>query len=603
MSDNNNINVPAPEIGPYTQLTPFRFWCQKVLPLVYDESLSYYELLCKVVDYLNKTMEDVDQMISDMTDFRDTYIAFSRAVTDKVEQLETYINNYFDNLDVQDEIDHKLDEMALDGYFSDLFNTLFYNDLMTEGASVVTNWIQENLLQETGYVIDKSLTVEDAAADAKTVGDELEKYALLPEDPTIINVDFMEEVGIVNRLDLTVFSTGDDYQGRHAIIDVNPGEKYLITCYTQNSTYPGCFALAEGGTTAIVPNLIQGSNGSTHTDEEITIPENGAKLYVNANYPGVIQIKQVSPHITQEMFEKQLFGYPKTMKALYDGTNLFIKKKSEKDFKDLIIKFGDSAIGNNLFTFLGFYKQNNTGDMTDDFSTFDATYNADQTDWFAPYMVKAIENADGDHPTSVYFTGGNHRSNNTGSGAGATATQNSLTFKIDGVTPVANRVYNCAFVDIYIDNSVNGYNTSKDDGSGRNILQEKRHLHITPDKIEVEQVILPLEEILIERFYGLQIYASGSNVVFKGGNERKPFAISSGYNTGNKTTKDIEVRSSNFVFEMGIDDIDLGLFPYNFDSFGGFTSGNKAYTNLIYNNTNNFDDDEEYFYKGWYKVN
>lgn len=32
----------------------FDFWCQKVLPLVYDDSLSYYEVLCKVVDKLNQ---------------------------------------------------------------------------------------------------------------------------------------------------------------------------------------------------------------------------------------------------------------------------------------------------------------------------------------------------------------------------------------------------------------------------------------------------------------------------------------------------------------------------------------------------------------------
>lgn len=34
-----------PAMGNYADLKPFRFWCQKVLPLVYDESLSYYELL------------------------------------------------------------------------------------------------------------------------------------------------------------------------------------------------------------------------------------------------------------------------------------------------------------------------------------------------------------------------------------------------------------------------------------------------------------------------------------------------------------------------------------------------------------------------------
>ena len=30
------------------------FYCQKVLPLAYDDSLSYYELLCKVVKYVNE---------------------------------------------------------------------------------------------------------------------------------------------------------------------------------------------------------------------------------------------------------------------------------------------------------------------------------------------------------------------------------------------------------------------------------------------------------------------------------------------------------------------------------------------------------------------
>lgn len=54
-------------------MTAFRFWCQKVLPLVYDESLSYYEILCKVVDYINKLIEqdkvfgtELDELQSDM---------------------------------------------------------------------------------------------------------------------------------------------------------------------------------------------------------------------------------------------------------------------------------------------------------------------------------------------------------------------------------------------------------------------------------------------------------------------------------------------------------------------------------------------------------
>lgn len=80
-----------------SELKPFRFWCQKVLPLVYDDSLSYYELLCKVVEYLNNTITDVNKL------------------SEEFQTLYKYVHDYFDNLDVQDEINKKLDEMAQNG--------------------------------------------------------------------------------------------------------------------------------------------------------------------------------------------------------------------------------------------------------------------------------------------------------------------------------------------------------------------------------------------------------------------------------------------------------------------------------------------------------
>lgn len=49
----------------------FRFWCQKVLPLVYDDSLSYYEVLCKVVDYLNKVIEDDNQFVEELKELEE----------------------------------------------------------------------------------------------------------------------------------------------------------------------------------------------------------------------------------------------------------------------------------------------------------------------------------------------------------------------------------------------------------------------------------------------------------------------------------------------------------------------------------------------------
>lgn len=119
MRDERTIkpNAPAdfiPQLGDYKDLQPFRYWCQKVLPLVYDDSLSYYELLCKVVDYLNKTIEDVITLNGDVNSLHTAYT-----------KLQSYVNNYFSTLDVQVEINNKLDSMAESGVLSNLIIGVF----------------------------------------------------------------------------------------------------------------------------------------------------------------------------------------------------------------------------------------------------------------------------------------------------------------------------------------------------------------------------------------------------------------------------------------------------------------------------------------------
>lgn len=99
----SNANF-TPSLKGYSNVKPFRFWCQKVLPLVYDDSLSYYELLCKVVDYLNHVIDDLSATEDNVGDLLTAY-----------NQLQDYVNNYFTNLDVQEEINNKLDAMFADG--------------------------------------------------------------------------------------------------------------------------------------------------------------------------------------------------------------------------------------------------------------------------------------------------------------------------------------------------------------------------------------------------------------------------------------------------------------------------------------------------------
>lgn len=40
-----------------------KYWCNKILPLVYDDSLSYYEVLCKTSAKLNEVIESTNGLL------------------------------------------------------------------------------------------------------------------------------------------------------------------------------------------------------------------------------------------------------------------------------------------------------------------------------------------------------------------------------------------------------------------------------------------------------------------------------------------------------------------------------------------------------------
>jgi len=61
----------------------FRYWCYKVLPLVYDDSLSYYEVLCKIVDYINNMIEEDKSYVEDIEELKA-----------EMKEVQTWIDNF-----------------------------------------------------------------------------------------------------------------------------------------------------------------------------------------------------------------------------------------------------------------------------------------------------------------------------------------------------------------------------------------------------------------------------------------------------------------------------------------------------------------------------
>lgn len=64
-------------------LSNFRFWCQKVLPLVYDDSLSYYEVLCRIVKYIN-------DIIGNEKELSDEFLELKKEVEKVQEMLDHF---------------------------------------------------------------------------------------------------------------------------------------------------------------------------------------------------------------------------------------------------------------------------------------------------------------------------------------------------------------------------------------------------------------------------------------------------------------------------------------------------------------------------------
>lgn len=77
-------------------IKPFQFYCQPIIPLVYDESLSYYETLCKVVGQLNTTGETVNKLNEGLTGEISERQAADAALDERLKKVEeTYKSIHF----------------------------------------------------------------------------------------------------------------------------------------------------------------------------------------------------------------------------------------------------------------------------------------------------------------------------------------------------------------------------------------------------------------------------------------------------------------------------------------------------------------------------
>lgn len=121
----------------------FRVWCQKVLPLVYDDSLSYYEVLCKTLGYLNEFAEKNEMLENEFN------------------ELKSFVENYFNNLDVQNEINKKLDEMLKNGILETILKSFLNRKFIFIGDSYILGYSNDgNIYNSYANIITQTFGLD-----------------------------------------------------------------------------------------------------------------------------------------------------------------------------------------------------------------------------------------------------------------------------------------------------------------------------------------------------------------------------------------------------------------------------------------------------------
>ena len=201
--------------------------------------------------------------------------------------------------------------------------------------------------------------------------------------------------------------------------------------------------------------------------------------------------------------------------------------------EDRVIEFNRTGL-NKIFSFSKLYK-NFSWKYTDfpsgrlDGLTAVQTFD---TDIIGPIMVSAENNEDGDDPIAA-FTGGWHGFNRDQSGS-PTARHVSLQVWVDG--KMVKDTFKGYTNDLVIETTSNiqGFNTKKKDGSGREIIQQKVKMTFNEGRADVHIKMIPLEKVRIHTYYGLQtalsqLYAN-SSILYESGDSPEWKDTSSGPN-------------------------------------------------------------------------
>lgn len=138
----------------YQNLSPFKWYVLENFPFIEADfdAITEWQLFCKLGNEMNKIIDSVNLTGEQV-----------ETLTTAFNNLQNYVNNYFDNLDVQEEVNNKLNQMVTDGTLAQIINETIFNEL-NEKISENTLNISKNTTDIELLNSEKTIVIGDSYA-------------------------------------------------------------------------------------------------------------------------------------------------------------------------------------------------------------------------------------------------------------------------------------------------------------------------------------------------------------------------------------------------------------------------------------------------------
>lgn len=197
-----------------------------MLPSSYKTSLTYEEQVMAIGRYLEETViPALNNNAEAVLELQNLYV-----------ELKNYVDNYFDNLDVQEEINNKLDEMAEDGELQEILKP-YFNSLtqQIENLSNEVNGFEGNLdlLENNTNSSIENLQSQINSLVIESGSEETSIAELIQARINLDNLSFDTLNDRINYIEKTLPFKMQTIQNADFNSLLNPG-KYIITSISNN---------------------------------------------------------------------------------------------------------------------------------------------------------------------------------------------------------------------------------------------------------------------------------------------------------------------------------------------------------------------------------